>query len=220
MARIIPGTLGPFRGKIGDVEVYKDGDKQRARSARCPTTIPPTEGKESQQLRFTLVGNFFNKVIKTINMGYRANSKVKGIGAAISDHMNSATIGTFPNFELDYSQLHVTRSDNGFHGGFQVSLYSHPDSKVTLNWNALTKLREQYPGVAGPEDLVHVTIFNVTKQRAIEYFSLAERGAKTVTCELPYGMEGDVFHAYLYFTSDDGKYVSDSDYAGSFTLLE
>ena len=213
-----PGPLGPFRGRIGDMELYKDGDEQLARSARGATTIPATEDKMSQQIKLKLVSNFYNKVTRTLKMGYRKKSKLRGIAAAISDHVNIATIGTFPNFELDYSKLQVTKSDNGFHGGFQVSLATHPDSIVTLNWHALTKIREQYPGVAGPEDLVHITFFNATRQRVIEYFKVAERGAKTTTCELPYGMEGDLFHAYLYFTSTDIKYVSDSEYAGSFTL--
>ena len=218
MARIIPSPLGPFRGTIGNVESYKVGDKILGRSARCATSTPPTKEKKSQQIKFALISKFYEKVTKVISIGYRPRAKVKGIRAAIRDHINTAIIGTFPNYEINYPELHVTKSDNGFHGGFQVSLETHADSKVTINWHAQDKVREQYPGVAGPEDLVHVTFFNEKQQRAIYCFGVAERGAKTALCDLPYGLEGNVLHAYLSFTSKDGKYVSDSDYVGSFML--
>jgi len=218
MAKITPGPLGPFRGTIGNVESYKVSGRILGRSARCATSKPPTEKKESQQIRFTLVNKFYKKVVKAVRMGYRRKSKNNGISAAVGDHVNTAVMGTFPSFGLVYSNLHVTRSDNGFHGGFQVSLNALPDAKVVINWLALDKVREEYPGVAGPEDLVHVTFFSETKQRAVHCFAVAERAAKTALCDLPYGLEGHLLHAYLFFTSKDGNYVSDSDYAGSFIL--
>jgi len=218
MASVRPGALGPFRGKTGDVEIYKVNNKYFGKSARCATTVPATEDKKIQQDKLKLVTKFFKKVTRTLRMGYRIKSKHKGVHAAISDHLNTAVEGTLPNLMLIYPKLQVTKSDNGFHGGFEVSLEALPDAKVRVNWKAPDTVREQYPGVADLDDLVHLTLFNETKQKAFEYFQVAERQAKTVVCDLPYGLEGDLFHAYLFFTSKDGKYVSDSDYAGSFIL--
>jgi len=219
MSKVTPGSVGIMIGKTGDVIVQKWRDLNVGRSARTTWTAPPTEKQLKQQLMFGMVNRFFGVMTRAVKMGYKSKSKKRGNNAAVKDHLETAIIGTYPEYKMDYTQVKVTKSNNGFTGGFMVKANPLPDAKVSLSWNVLDRL-DAIPELGTPRDFVNVAFYSVTKHKGLFYFGKAERSARTAIFDLPYSFGGDELHAYLFFTSRDGKYVSDSDYAGSFILPE
>jgi len=217
MSKVTPGSVGIMTGKTGDVIVQRWRGIPVGRSARTVWTAPPTQKQLEQQAKFGLTNSFFGVMKKAVKMGYRSKSKIRGNNAAAQDHLERAIIGTYPDYQLDYTQVKVTKSNNGFTGGFIVKSNPLPDAKVSLSWSVLDRLHV-IPELGTPKDFVNVAFYNVTKHKGVFCFGEAERSAGTAIFDLPYSVEGDEFHAYLFFTSRDGKYVSDSDYAGSFIL--
>lgn len=219
MSKLKPGVLGTFTGKTGRVVVVRYRGELVGRSEPSPSTKPPTKKQLDHQKKFGLMTSFFGKLTQAINMGYNRKSKVNGTNAAVRDHLETAVYGSYPDYQIDYSKVNVTKSGNGFHGGFRVSLESAAETTVTVNWNALDS-DEQIPGTAGPTDLANVVFYNVNKRKGVFNFGEAERKARTASYQLPFQYVGDEFHAYLFFTSTDGKSTSTSDYLGSFILQE
>lgn len=219
MSKVKPGSVGIMTGKTGDVIVQNWRDLLVGRSARTEWTVPPTNKQLDQQAKFGLVSSFFGVMTTAVKKGYKSKSKIRGNNAAVKDHLETAIIGTYPDYQLDYAQVKVTKSNNGFTGGFIVKSNPLPDAKVSLSWNVLDRL-DFIPELGTPKDFVNVAFYSVKRHKGIFYFGEAERSARTAIFDLPYSFEGDELHAYLFFTSRDGKYVSDSDYAGSFILQE
>jgi len=217
MSKVTPGAVGVMRGKTGDVIVQKWRDLKIGRSARTTWTAPPTEEQLKQQLIFGMVNSFFGVMTKAVGKWYKSKSKIRGNNAAVRDHLETAIIGTYPEYQLDYTQVKVTKSNNGFTGGFIVKSNPLADAKVSLSWNVLDRL-DAIPELGTPKDFVNVAFYNATKHKAMLFLNGAERAARTAIFDLPYSFVGDELHTYLFFTSRDGKYVSDSDYAGSFIL--
>jgi len=219
MSKLKPGVLGTFFGKTGRVVVVKWRDQLVGRSEPSVPTKPPTKKQMEQRKKFGTVTSFLGTLTEAINMGYSSRSKVNGTSAAVRDNLKIAVYGSYPDYQIDYPKVIVTKSNNGFHGGFSVSVESGAQRKVTVNWNALNS-DEHIPGTAGPTDLANVVFYNVNKRKSTYCFGTVKRNARTASYKLPVHYVGHEFHAYLFFTSADGRYISTSDYLGKFILQD
>ena len=219
MAIVKPGHVGDFTGKIGRVVVSKFRKLIVGRSAPSPSTKPPTKKQLDQQMKFGLVTGFLGKMNRVINMGYASSGNSGPMNSAVKDNLELAISGIYPNYELDYTKVMLTKSNNPIDGGFRTSVTALAEAQVTVTW--LMHLREGDEQELGdPNDLVNLAFHSVTKGKTVFYFGKAKRSVLTSTFDLPFSLIGDQFQAYLFFTSADGTSISNSDYVGSFTLRE
>jgi len=218
MAIVKPGHVGDFTGKIGRVVVAKFRDLIVGRSAPSPSTKPPTLKQLNQQMKFGLVTAFFSRMSKVTSTRYVSKGNLGGLNAAVRDNIDNVITGAYPNYQLDYTKIQVTKGNGDVVGGSNPSLTVLPQAQVTVNWTMQT--RQGLPLDADPKDLVTLALYNVTKKKTMVFFDTAERSELTVTCDLPFSFVGDQCHIYLYFTSVDGKNISDSEHVGSFVIIE
>lgn len=219
MAIVTPGKVGRFNGKIGDVVISKYRELIVGRSTPSKSTKPPTKKQLDQQMRFALVTAFFGKMTKVTSTRYLSYGNLGGLNAAVKDHLESALLGVYPNYQLDYTKVMVTKGNGELVGGFNPSLVALAEAQASVSW--LMRIRQgQGQDSADAKDLVSVVFYNSTKKKSVFYFDAAERNALTITCDLPWSFVGDQFQVYLFFTSIDGQRVSDSEYVGTFTLRE
>jgi len=218
MAIVKPGHVGDFTGKIGRVVVAKFRDLIVGRSAPSPSTKPPTLKQLNQQMRFGLVTAFFSRMTKVTSTRYVSNGNLGGLNAAVRDNIENVITGVYPNYQLDYTKIMITKGNGDVDGGLNPSLAALPQAQASVTWKMLIK-QGQSQG-SDPKDLVTFACYNVTKKKSILFFDIAERSELTVTCDFPWSFVGDQLHGYLYFTSIDGKNISDSEYVGSFVITE
>jgi len=219
MAIVTPGRVGRFNGKIGDVVVAKYRDLIVGRSVPSKSTKPPTKKQLDQQMKFKVVNSFFGKMAKVTSKRYLSNGSLGGLNAAVRDHIETALTGIYPNYQLDYTKVMLTKGNGELLAVSNPTLNALVGAQVEVSWEMRIK-PGQVLDLVDPKDRVSIILHNVTKGKNILYFDTAERNALTYTADLPWSFVGDQVHAYLFFTSVDEQHVSDSEYVGSFTVMD
>jgi len=218
MAILRPGRVGRFNGKIGDVVVSRWRDLTVGRSAPTPSTKERTPAQLDQQMRFGLVTTFFNIMAPIVNLGYTSRKNLSPVNAAVQDQINSVITGVYPAYQLDFPNVMLTKPKNAIDGGNRLTLTALADAQVSLTWVMRSRVgQEQF---SDPKDKLNIVFYSATNGKRVFYLKSAERSAESAVFDMPFSLVGNLFHAYLYFSSVDGKSVSNSEYAGSFTLLE
>ncbi len=220
MATVKSGKVGRFNGKIGDVVIYKREGKLLGRDVPSKSSKAPTLAQLTQQVKFSLVNSFAGNISDILTIGYqhsRANG-MTAMNAAVSYHLNNAVTGVYPDFQLDYSKVRVSdaKGKGEIDGGYASSLLPAADAKVTVSW--IVQDPAGIPATA-PADLVYLVFYNITKERFVTFQKKAARSLLTTTAQIPRSFIGDSFHGYLFFVSEDGKSVSDSEDLGPFTVI-
>lgn len=218
MALIKNGQVGDFTGKIGNVVVAKWKDLTVGRSTPKKSTKPLTLKQLTQQLRFKLVGEFFNRISDLIQIGYQSGTgKLTAVNAAVKEHIDKVIIGVYPNFTLDYPKITISVPFNKAEvdSGFNTKAVPVANHSVEVTWSL-----SDYANIRTlPTDQLYAAFYSVEQKRFLLYTAGAARSELTTTIRLPQVFIGNTLHAYCFFASADAKLVSYSEYLGSFKLL-
>lgn len=219
MAIVKVGKSGTFIGKIGDVVLARWKNKIVSKDVPTPSSKPKTVPQLNQQSRFKLVTEFFTKLSGVLAIGYQTQRNVMTpVNAAVQAHLKTAVTGVYPNYTLDFTKIMVTDPlpNTQIDTGFGATAVAIADAKVKVTWtindpvsNAGTK----------PEDLVYLVFYNSNTKRFVLYPNKGIRSALTTTAQIPRSFVGNKFYTYMFFVSTDGKFVSETEQLGSFTLL-
>ncbi|MDR6784593.1 hypothetical protein ABIE26_003239 [Pedobacter africanus] len=174
---------------------------------------PPTQAQLNQRLKFTLMATWLRRLAGVINVGFQEyDAEMSPRNAALSWNLKNAVTGVSPSFSIDYAKVIYSKG--------QLDLPQTPQVAVT----AAAKLDYSWGPVSGDSnglatDKVTFAVYNPDKNKFVTLRGGAVRSAQSFVLQLPPDWSGDDVKAYLSLVSADGKLVSDSFYAGSFTVL-
>lgn len=208
MGKYKKGILGAFSGKIGTVVGSSWKGIEYMRSLPRPSTKAATDQQMIQRAKFALVSAFFRSASALINMGYQSLAQGKsGYNVATSDFIADAIIGTYPDFEIDYSK--VLFSKGTLTGAYGVNAVSESGS-VKVSWDDNSN-----SGTAKASDQIVILVYNPDKgQFVYDINTGALRSAAEDTLLMPVEFLGDTVEVWVAFMTPDKKIFSTSMYVG------
>src|SRR6476661_8098988 len=112
MGTISKGILGGFSGKVGTVVggSWKGIEYMRSRSTASKKA--PTQAQLEHQAKFRLANQFVSSILGVVQLGFKNyEQKKSSYNAAVAHIMKNAIKGVYPNFEIDYEQVLISRGD-------------------------------------------------------------------------------------------------------------
>lgn len=212
MGKINSGILGGFSGKIGNVVGAKWRGIDVMKIKPSNVRNPKTEGQVKQRSRFGLMIGFLKIQGEYINEGYRQFAKgMSPMNAAMSYNIQNALTGTYPNIDIDYPNVMLSRGV--LTPAINGAATSSNAGVINLSWTD-----NSGSGSAKTNDQAMVVVFSPTLQESVIKLDGATRTDATLALTLPSAFEGETVKVYLAFKSSDGSKVSNSTYLGSITI--
>lgn len=131
---------------------------------------------------------------------------------ASSYNLKNAVMGMYPDQEIDFASVLVSRGD--LSQGQDAGVESMDPGEVTFSWSD-----NSGTGSAQAEDTAMLLVYNPEKGTAVYLVDgsvIRLDGGNSLI--LPSGYEGNTVECYLAFVSPDGKEASDSEYLGSIVV--
>ena len=211
MGTIKKGVLGGFSGKVGTVVGASWKGIDYIRSLPASVRNPRTEGQVTQRSRFLVTLEFLKAINSFIRVGYKTYAiKQSAYNAAMSYIVNNAVMGAYPDFEIDFPNVLVSRG----------SLKQAEGATATAGAGSMSFAWTDNSGVSNAlaTDKAMLLVFNSVKGEAVFNTAAADRSAETADLPFPAGWSADTVEVYLGFISNDGLLVANSVYLGQQTI--
>jgi hypothetical protein len=220
MGKLSSGILGPVSGKVGNVVGGSWRGIDYLRAMPASVSNPRSPAQLNQRARFLLMLRFLQPMLDFIKIGFKAYArKMSAYNAAMSHNLRNAITGTFPDFEINYSDVLVSRGN--LRGVSEASVVSPSASTLQVQW-------EDNSGMASAlaADRVMVVVYNDVKRDVRYDLNAALRSDGEAILTLPAGYSGDEVQVWIAFTnlsdlisSGDSNTISNSIFAGSVAVL-
>ena len=210
MGKIRKGILGGFSGKVGTVIGSQWKGMEYMRSVSGPRKGKFTQLQIEQQAKFGVAVKSIQPLQPAIAIGYRTSSgQITPVNSAVSDLLQNALVGEYPNYSVDYELLHIAKGVLLAPSGCTVA---EQDGEAVVTW----KNPKRYARGSADDLAILVSM----GENCIPGFNLLEtnRGSGTASVELPIGEPGTTVYIYLAFASSKTQDVSNSVLAGTLTL--
>ncbi|TKC09161.1 DUF6266 family protein [Pedobacter frigoris] len=227
MARLKDGIFGMIVGKLGNLISYdRLGENVVRMKTRKPKRKKPrTPAQQAVNIRFSLVKSFVSAGKDFISVGFAAD--VKGTtripeNGAVSYNLKHAVIGEFPDFQLDFENVLVSK---GKLPTPEYAAVTREGNLLKFTWS--TTDHDSYP--RNRDQAMMFAYFPGTNDSVNTEFitngALRSKGQDEL--DIGYHLEGATYktkktsvEVYLAFISDDRKDVSNSLYLGNINLEE
>lgn len=212
MGVILKGILGGFSGKVGTVIGSNWRGKDVMRSLPKRSKKLPTENQMKQRLKFGLVTHFLGPLGEVIGLYFGQPHEYKSrMNLAVSYHIKQAIIGTYPEYELDFTKVVLTKGDlPGVVNGEVIALVG---GEITYTWDDNTG------GTAEATDKLIIVVYEKTNGFYFVDVDAADRSVGTVTIDLPAYLTGLTVESWLSFVTVDLKKASNSLFMGGVVVL-
>jgi hypothetical protein len=202
MGRIKKGILGGFSGKVGTVVGANWKTISYIRSLPQNVKNPRTVGQVRQRTKLALVVALLKPLITVLRIGWKLYAKRQSaFNACTAYTLANAITGTFPNFQIDYRKVMISR---GNLPRIHTPLIAGASGMIRLTWQDNSQM-----GNAQRTDKLLFAVINPTKNETITKYGEAQRSTREFQCPVP-DWVGDQVHVYAGFVSEDGKEISDS----------
>ena len=212
MGTIKQGILGGFSGKVGTVVggTWKGIHYMRS----LPTSVrnPRTEAQVMQRTKFMVTIDFLKPITPFIRVGFKNYaSRQTAFNAAMSYNVKNAVTGVFPDYEMDYSNILVSRG----------SLLPAENADAVAAERSLNFPWRDNSGVsnATETDQAMALVYNGTKGESVFSTTTGDRSSGSATLNVPENWIGDTVEVYLGFISENGSLVANSVYLGQKTIV-
>lgn len=209
MAIYSKSTFGKISGKLGEAVGSKWRNIQYVRSLPTKSAKAPTEAQLAVYAKFTLSAARLSPIKEILYLGFgdKKLNKSTGYNAAVKAFLANSIIGDYPNYEVDYPKLQLSKGSLAPLTSLQLTFDS---STLSVTWTADFNWLNCFA-----DDQVLVVVYNQNSNLYI-LNDEANREAQNVDFELS-ANSGDVLHAWAFCLKRDLEKVSPSQYIGTFT---
>lgn len=218
MGTFTPGTMGAVNGKVGTLIASKWKRTFVARGLSAKSKKPASLSQADHRTKFGVVTTFLGRMSELIIVGYRntVNGNNSPMNVATKYHMANAVKGIYPNYQIDLTKVRLSvGKDTQVESAYYRTLTAAPERLLTLSW----KVNPFKPAKTLDSDQLTVLLYSVEKDRFITFNALALRSDLSALIDLPDVYAGDTVHLWIFFVSEDGKLVSESEYLGLIKVL-
>jgi hypothetical protein len=210
MAKYDKGILGHFIGKLGTIigGVWRGITYMRSKGPSTRNNNSPAQ--LDAQVKFSIVVKFARRMAALLKITYKLYAnRMTARNKAIADILNNSIIGTYPNYDIDYSKVLVSR------GGLEPALspvVTIAIGTATFDWEPNTGIN----GALNTDQAILVAYCPARRQCIYKMYAGTRENATALLNLNPFG--GQKVHTWICFISEDGEQVSDSVYAGEHTV--
>ncbi|ACU60676.1 DUF6266 family protein [Chitinophaga pinensis] len=210
MARLKKGIFNGFYGVIGGVEGYELNGQYILRSRRRKSTRPPTEKQLACRLKMKLVNDMLKCFPDFVKLGFAIaaqNQTFTAYNAAVAYQLTHAITGSYPAYEINYSQVLVAQS-------------SAPAIQVTASVSVIARSLQFTwpPHLTYPHSTDHAMLlaYSPYYRQAVVNLCGAKRKQGTETLPIPesWNLQHPI-QTYLAFRSEQTGACTNSIYLGS-----
>lgn len=195
MARLKQGILSGFSGRVGKVVGSSWKGKDIMRALPTSVTDPNSKGQKSQRTKFGIAGKFVFANLDAVKMGFKSHSKgMSAANAAMAYNLSNAIQGEFPEHELDFSKVQLSRGPLTPPTG--AGAVAGENSTLTINWSSTGVL-----GKPTDNDMLMVSLYNPVTAYAAWYEACATRADESVTLITPPEWAGQNIEVFCFFVS-------------------
>ncbi|SDF55299.1 DUF6266 family protein [Chitinophaga filiformis] len=209
MARLKKGLLNGFFGAIGNVEGYEQDGQYIIRSRRIQGSQPPSAKQLACREKMRITNQLLSRFSEFVKLGFAKTSKdrsFRAYNAAVAYQLTHAIIGSYPNYEIDYSKLRVAEGPINTDGlSPSVSLQSNT---LLFSWTPATN----YPDST---DHVMLLAYAPALKQAVYNLCGAKRRIGQEILELPETWQQQRIETYMAFRGEINRQYSNSIYLGS-----
>ena len=207
MAKLVNGILGGIRGKVGPVVGAKWKNIEYVRAAATPSNKPPTEKQLVQQARFKFMHSFIRPFQQYYTAGFRNEAtRMTEANIAFSLNYKSALRGSYPDFEIDFAKLVMSKGH--LPDLFQPSLKFISAATLELTWENIAEPITAY------DDQVTLVLYDPELQTTDGFVGGVNRSVERCTFDINPRLVGQSLEAYAFVSSNNGKRVSGTQYLG------
>lgn len=209
MAKFPNGVLGAFHGVIGPITGCYWKTIFYGRALPVPSNKPPTPPQKQQRTRFGFASSFLSPMTDLIKTSFREYAiAMTEFNNAVSYTTKNAVSGSFPDFQIHYDRLLVSRGSLPNADG-PVAVVE--GTRVHFSWKDNSGLGN----AKSTDKTIRVVYFPSTK--SISYkIGQSRRGDETETVDFT-GWKNETVHTWLAFIAADGT-TSCSVYTGELVL--
>jgi len=222
MAKLNYGIFGPVIGALSNIVGYirKGQPLIRIKKNKTKKKKGRSDAQKAVNLRFKMAKTFISEVEEFINVGFQhevADTQRIPENAATSHLIREAIIGKYPNLEIDYSAVLVSKG----------KLLPPVNPTVKLEGDRLKFTWDVDPGLGYRlnRDQVMLLAYKPASKNADYLLSGARRNEGAEELEVmirrkDHGplLKDEFIETYIAFISDDRKRISDSVYVGRVTI--
>jgi hypothetical protein len=215
MGILTAGLHGPFKGRIGDIVYYVTKTGKNVSQKIGVNNKPPSELQLRNRVSTKLSAKFFCCVKDFIETGFSIEAglmKDNAYNMAVKNNKSQMIAGVYPNLELDYAQIQLSKGLLKPATGWQVS-----QTMMGLHFSWETDPKMAWPEAI--EQAMLLAYFPVEKRAEYVVFG-SQRSSGTAELEIPPSLQGKHMETYLSFVAADRKQVANSVYTGSFNKTQ
>ena len=213
MGRINKGILGGFSGKVGTVVGANWRGIDVMRSLPKISNRQPSARQLEVRTRFTLVARFLAPIKSLLSLYFGQPSGEKSrFNLAFSYHNLQAIIGDYPNYDIDYQKVIISKGE--LLGAQQPEITALSGAELKFNWTD-----NSGQGEALATDQMLFLVFNPVRRLFAYRTDGATRDQGSFVFGLPGSWTGDTVHSWIAVVNDNGSECSISAYLGSAQLL-
>lgn len=215
MARIKENIFGGVSGRIGNVVSCKRYGKYYLRSLPAEVNHPDTEKQLSQRMRFALIQELQQSIIKFLRVGFGAWSEGRSAyNAAMSHNLKNAVTGEYPNMHIDFPKVQVSKGTLA--PAEFVAVQQNASGSIIITWQNSQSARNSHP-----TDRALVLLLATEPYTSVTLFLNDLRMNEQVTIPQPDALRNRTIHVYLSFIAEgiftgnmQQQHISDSVYCG------
>lgn len=213
MAIVQNPITGRTKKKFASAVFSKQFGKNTMRSKPIEVSNPKTLKQRMQRAKFSLMVELSRSFLSFIRMGFKqAALGMSEFNAFMKANIKTVITGTYPDFEIDFTKLIVTKGTlTGPDGASAAAAAGH---SVELVWVDNTGY-----GDALNTDKAMILVLNFDKKGEKSDVTTKTRADEAATLVLPESWVGDEVHVFLSFMNEAGDKVADSVYLDSLTVI-
>jgi len=201
-------TFGKISGKYGDALATqsKATGKNYLRVASVPTN-PRTDKQVAHRAKFAFINSVLRPFYPVFKKNFGGNP---GIRYGINIGFKNAIVGEYPDFSIDLSKLMF--AEGPIYTVDSVTAEKAVPGKLKMDWDTTI-----FEGT-DPNALAQFVFFNELTNQVLTNASEVKHSVGIVTVDMPAIWNGATIHCWIYFSSDNGMRLSNSQYISSVEL--
>lgn len=213
MAELKPGVIGTISGKIDNVVASSWRAIKYLRGLAKTSRKDPSQLQVAQRAAFALTYNFLSQLEDEVNLGFGNMDTSRATAFNLAMGVNVKAVGgTYPDLVFNFPS--VVLSKGGLIRSKNARLISAAPAIISVTWGDMKKVKAQ-----SLSDKVTLVAYDPMDDLAVASSGEAVRGDYKFEFEVPESFSGHDVHVYLFFTRQDNKKNSHSDYCGTVTVF-
>ena len=212
MGKIKQGILGGFSGKVGSVVGGSWKGISYMRGKAVSIKNPQTLKQMKQRTKFALALSILQPIAAFIRIGFKRYARKKSeFNAAMSYTVKHAIVGTYPDYEINFLEMLVSR---GRLPGARNADAQSLSGRIRVTWSD-----NSGTGEAKPTDKVMILVINLDNKEVTYITDGPPRSAGMAEIPVSPFWVGTEVGIYVTFITEDGKEVATSTYCGSQPII-